>query len=309
MTIEETLLHDLNAKYQEYVQASRKYIEHKSIDECVAMNSGLVDRNRRITKAITSLREELKEYQETVENRDKTIALRGDVIKKQNVRITDLKADVRGVSANYRRHDAHLKEKIEGLEAKVAEKDSVIDMTAVELHNCKFDKGQLTTYTTGLEAELSARKQDSDVLMKVVEVIKADSIPNAQVPCMICGIVDDYLDETTNITEYNISTGTSTKGNESENAVETKVFEIEYPVDRSRTVHLQRMRIAEQSETIKRLVKEVKELRDADQITVNVPTTEQVQPVIDEIMRGVRQQGCKVKVEFNVPNGVFLELP
>lgn len=44
-------------------------------------------------------------------------------------------------------------------------------------------------------------------------------------------------------------------------------------------------------------------------ITVNVPTTEHVQPIIDELLRGLKQHGSKVKVEFNVPDGVFLELP
>ena len=161
MTIEETLLHDLNAKYQEYVQASRKYIEHKSIDECVAMNSGLVDRNRRITKAITSLREELKEYQETVENRDKTIALRGDVIKRQLRTIEGLKHEL------------------------------CVYTRSINSKNVLIDN--LENSIEGLEAELSARKHDSDVLMKVVEIAKTWDRPIFDLR-MIHDIVEDYID-------------------------------------------------------------------------------------------------------------------
>ena len=45
-----------------------------------------------------------------------------------------------------------------------------------------------------LEVELSARKEDSESLMKVVDVIRNDTIPNSKVLCMICSIVEDYLD-------------------------------------------------------------------------------------------------------------------
>jgi len=47
-----------------------------------------------------------------------------------------------------------------------------------------------------LESKLSACKEDSVVLKKVVDVIKDDTIANIRVPCMICSIVDDYLDAT-----------------------------------------------------------------------------------------------------------------
>jgi len=45
-----------------------------------------------------------------------------------------------------------------------------------------------------LESKLSVCKEDSVVLKKVVDVIKDDTIANIRVPCMICSIVDDYLD-------------------------------------------------------------------------------------------------------------------
>ena len=71
-------------------------------------------------------------------------------------------------------------DKVHALEAELVISKGVV--TAKDIH------------IAGLKAELSARKDDSAVLMEVVEIIKDDTIPNSKVPCVIFNLVKDYLD-------------------------------------------------------------------------------------------------------------------
>ena len=295
-----------------------------------------LDERRKVSKlesVIEASNKLIDEYKETVENRDKTIALRGDVIKKQhetinsaNKVIKDFKTietretdrlhkiidelkdkhitDLKEITSVTSDHDIMLQNTdermkdinrhyfktiedlkstlsvtkgvvvdrnriiegleydlsickgsgaandlyIAGLKKSIDEENSIIDQTSVELHNCKFDKGRLSAYTDALETKLSARKQDSEVLMKVVEIVNRDD----NCPTIVNQLADllvDYLDAPEPLIDES-----------------SDMFEEEHLVDESRTVHLQKMRIAEQSKLIKRLVEEVKELHDKNRI-------------------------------------------
>ena len=60
--------------------------------------------------------------------------------------------------------------------------------------NYRNTKHKLQTDVRGLEAELSARKEDSAMLMKVVEIIKDESVDNNRAAYLISAILADCLD-------------------------------------------------------------------------------------------------------------------
>lgn len=87
-----------------------------------------------------------------------------------------------------------LRDMYDGLKAEINELKSLLaaEHTIVD----KITRLRVNEVETlyALKAELSARKVDSAVLMEVVEIIRDDTIPNSKVPCMICNLVDAYLD-------------------------------------------------------------------------------------------------------------------
>ena len=163
----------------------------------------------------------IDEYRETVENRDKTIERRGDAIKRQLRTIEGLEAELKdkdkAIGKCLRRIDDHLQDKarmqqrINGLEYDlrickgsgtaqdiyIAGLRKVIkDLKDNQLEDLKelsiYDQHEIE----GLEAELSARKGDSEVLMKVVDVIRRwgdERIPSRSAMNQIAYVTKDYL--------------------------------------------------------------------------------------------------------------------
>lgn len=149
-----------NATYYRHVIAEREKtidLKQETIDKLkdVMLKDGVIkcleSKIALKDKALVAAREIVeKSYRQAVQYKEQNEAL---------------KADTKRIAANYQGHNAHLKDKIEDLSSQLTEKRAIIN----EITRRRVNEVETRQ---ALEAELSVRKQDSEVLLKVAGVVR-----------------------------------------------------------------------------------------------------------------------------------------
>lgn len=126
----------------------------------------------------------LDKYIDIVANRDRTIEDLKDALELERI---DHTAERTAVDRKY--HDDLCKQipAIEDLNSRLAETIAIVDKITL----LRVDEVELRQ---DIDAELSARKHDSEVLMKVVEIVKGDSLRSYMMINQLADLLIDYID-------------------------------------------------------------------------------------------------------------------
>jgi len=142
---------------------------HKQIQNQATSIDGLIEDDM-------STKDRNHEYLDTIEGLEKIIDRRNSHIDAGSHVIASRNANI-----------AHLEVEKERLNTVIEEKNTMI-------YGYRKENDEAWGKLEGLEAELSARKEDSEVLMKVVEIINDESVSNSKAAYLVAVAMKDYLD-------------------------------------------------------------------------------------------------------------------